>query len=807
MIISMKKQIWNCLNRTISIILLLSLLLSFTSCSNDVLNRNADRSVIAKDSPWYEGEIIDVKLALDPQRNIDNIFQSLAGVDNKYIVVYSDGAYKVNDWGQINKNSDYAIKQITIIDRLDKRNAKTVDLYSIIDSNDWPEAATYFDGILLLKCEAWDSSKNQSINRDYHIDLTTETIVETQDYEKNYEQQYWKSFYVGNYRIETFLYFGEGKAYCPLKVYSPDGSVINVDIKDSEKDLFEVPVILGLDDTTALIPVFSNTECLFFKLDLNTNNLLKVNEKEYEWLNLNQIQHSYNGRDGKVYFTTPKGVSKIDIENKTVEQVLDFNCCDVNRQYLSQLDIAECSDGEFLLCGQYNSSNMFTSKFVNNFAIVEFKIADKNPHIGKRILELYIPDGEVDAIISDAIIRFNNTNRECFIEISDRYNRQYYLDYSGICSLDDYDSAQMAANVQLSNDLAMALMNGEGPDILLNTSDLGQLNNDNYLVDLSAYTADLDSNKYFTNIINGTESDGKLYQLPVSFTIEGIQTDPKYAGKTGIGFTTEEYREFLYETLNGKDVIESGQVLYFVKLFNGMSDGFIVNGKVDLTSSDFADITEYVRDNVQQDSLSWDAITNENIEDFNFTTQGNRTAYYCNCPGISGYLVKRAQIKNGTAILGIPSSDGRGPMLGTDISVAVSKNAVNIDACVEFVKILLSDDVQNELVMSDKFVLNRDAFKKGCNAAIEYFNTEEGSQNLFDYAAGTYVTSHMKFTSEDIDNLENVILSCSKMDSADSAINAILIEEMPAYFLGQKDLDSVVVIIQDRVQKVLDERS
>jgi hypothetical protein len=29
---------------------------------------------------------------------------------------------------------------------------------------------------------------------------------------------------------------------------------------------------------------------------------------------------------------------------------------------------------------------------------------------------------------------------------------------------------------------------------------------------------------------------------------------------------------------------------------------------------------------------------------------------------------------------------------------------------------------------------------------------------------------------------------------------------MPAYFTGQKDLDAVVNIAQDRVQKVLDER-
>lgn len=34
----------------------------------------------------------------------------------------------------------------------------------------------------------------------------------------------------------------------------------------------------------------------------------------------------------------------------------------------------------------------------------------------------------------------------------------------------------------------------------------------------------------------------------------------------------------------------------------------------------------------------------------------------------------------------------------------------------------------------------------------------------------------------------------------------ILIEEMPAYFLGQKDLDSVIKIAENRIQKVLDER-
>jgi hypothetical protein len=44
------------------------------------------------------------------------------------------------------------------------------------------------------------------------------------------------------------------------------------------------------------------------------------------------------------------------------------------------------------------------------------------------------------------------------------------------------------------------------------------------------------------------------------------------------------------------------------------------------------------------------------------------------------------------------------------------------------------------------------------------------------------------------------------MDSVDATINLILVEEMPAYFSGQKELDQVVKIAQDRAQKVLAER-
>ena len=94
------------------------------------------------------------------------------------------------------------------------------------------------------------------------------------------------------------------------------------------------------------------------------------------------------------------------------------------------------------------------------------------------------------------------------------------------------------------------------------------------------------------------------------------------------------------------------------------------------------------------------------------------------------------------------------------------------------------------------FVLNRNAFRAAGDGAIKFCNNRDD-----DFSA-----NKVKLTKDDINNLERILLSCSNMINADSEINIILIEEMPAYFLGQKDLDTVIKITQDRAQKVLDER-
>lgn len=798
----------NSVNKLLSILLVVSISLSITSCAGNQPKEITPNSAetIPDDAPWYNSEVVEFDLGIDESRTLNNLSTNLIGADEEYACIYAEGEY-FEDWSTEPVASDFTIRKIVVYDRTTKQNSKTIDLWNILDDGDgYPEDVIYSNGTIIVKCSVWDPETNIYSDRDYYIDPDTETIVDYVDYEED-DLAYCGSYNVGDYRIETRTsYFLKPNEYAALKVFAPDGSETEVSFAAADSG---GPEILALDNTTALLIVSKGNKYEYYELNLLTYEITECDSKDYEWLELDQMINICSDAEGAVFYTTDDGISRIDLEKETDEQVLEYSWCGVNRQYLTNAEIAYGSDDSYVLCCQYESTDIFSSPFAKNFAIVELTKAEKNPHAGKTILELYSADGKIDPTISDAIIDYNNTSSDYYIEISDRYDVTDYMKYTGIKSKDDYDSEWLDANASLSDELAIDIINGEGPDIILNASNLGQLNSDNCLVDLYPYVSDLDENEYYTNIIEGAKTGDKLYQLPVSFTIEGIQTDPDYAGASGVGFTTEEYDEFLYDELNGTDVIESGQAMYFVKLFNGMSDVFIKDGKVNLKGPEYAELAEFVKDNVIEESKSWDADDFDPLEmspeEYNLGKNW-KTACYCNCPGISGYLVKRAQITNGTAILGIPSTDGRGPMFGASISVAVSAYAVNVDACVDFVQMLLSEDVQTALALSDKLVLNKDALRDVCSEAVEYFNTEQGSQYIFDYAQGTTVSIPPILSNDDVDSLEEVIESCSGMNTSDAAINIILAEEMPAYFLDQKDLDDVIEIIQDRAQTVLDER-
>ena len=757
----------------------IAVLLLFTSCSFANSTDNAGK--ISKDTPWFTSETYDIDLGLKKDRDIyyPNLF--LWGADEKYYIVCAEGSY-------VEENADLPTFEefftVKVIDRNTKQTVNTVNVKRDLDKNSGeyinPEASFYMDGKITVK--------TNSNERDY--DPATGNLLASRPLAN--EDAGWNSrfFKIGNYKIETAIAYDEGGLYhTNVVITSPDGKSSLVELNEPGNRIYS-SVVLALNNTTVLIPATSDKGNRYYELDLTTNKLTTGDEKNYSWFDPNELTEAFTGTNGEVYCRTLSGLAKVNVSAKKVEDVFTFNWCGINRGKVADLKFIECTEDTIIMFGQTRGDSEYES-IKKTCQIVEFTKAKKNPNAGKTVLELYAP--YVTNYIGEAIAKYNETNKKYFIEVVDRYKQTDIYSTLQLTNLDDTGIAMLNSDLNMSQALANDIISGNGPDILINTSNYGQLNNPDYLVDLTPYVKDLDPNKYYTNIIEGAKRNGVIYQLPVGFAIEGIYTDERQAGKSGVGFTLDEYKALVDGDLNGANILYYGQTMLFAKLFNSMDDKFIVNGKVDFSGPEFAALADYVKNNIPREGVPYGEFPREIQEAMQYATYSSGFQgynYYFN-----NYAVRNAQIKNPT-ILGIPSLDGRGPMYSSNCSVAISKEAVDVDACGEFVNILLSDEVQTYLAMNENFVLNRNASRITGEAAVKHFNTTV--RNGSDY--------YIELTNSDIDNVEKIILSCSRMRSDNSAISMILIEEMPAYFLGQKDLDAVIKIAQDRLQKVLDER-
>ena len=795
-----------------SAILVISLMLPVAACNKKKTNGKEKRSgqKITADTPWYNSKFIEVDTSVDKSRELDDFYQLLIGIDEKRIVVRTTGSYtlKATDDPESLYLPENNIDQLTVIDRTTNKTIQNIKMDFLKSYLDIDDGVTYSDGKIIYRyyTHKENTSMQDADNYTYTeviIDADTGDILDTHGYAPN-EAHFDNTYKLKDYKIDTKSVYDEGNGNSSYNLYvtSPAGNSNIVKLSDAETGINYISFIALKDASTAVIYVSTDTAWAFYEMNLKTLEIKPAASKDYEWIDTGLCANPFMDSEGNVYYRTDIGIYKLDFAAKETELFFNYSNCGVNRIRLSTLYLTDIKGNTITFTGHYESEHRYgQNKDVEEFEIVELTKADKNPHAGKTVLELYSANDRSEGLVGDAIIEFNETNPDYYIEVTDRYEPVEFLEYSTASSSDEYYMNQLNNSSRLSNQLAVDIMNGDGPDILMNSAVFSQLYSDNYLADLTPYVGSLDPSNYFTNIFDASGIDGKLYNIPVCYTINGIQTKSKAAGASGTGFTTSEYETFLNQTLNGNDVINYGQPYYFALLFNASRDKFIVNGKADFTGPEFAALAEFVKNNVYRQSkdlqdtqIADDIVTGEYVD---------LVAKHHYCFGAGYYLTTMVEYGNADAILGIPSPDGRGPTIGPYITVAVSAHAQNKDACGEFVKILMSDDIQTQFAMGDRFVTNREAFRKGAEAAVEYYNGS-GFYTYFE-GGGPHSQDRVYYSEKDINNLEKIIMSCSGIDTIDSQVSIILIEEMPAYFAGQKDLAAVARIAQDRAQKALDE--
>lgn len=806
----------NFVRKIMALGLISSMLMTFfTSCST-----SGSREKIDSDTPWYEVNKITIGDDVD-KSSFDYYYSDFICATEDTLFFNASGSYKFPedfDW-ETDNYLDYTYNAIDVydfagnqIDSIDVMQAyrdadlgdnTNIDSISKVGDEIYIDVSSYSDDWsvrTLYRAKLGLQTRELSSFEVVEDDEDTLQIVNEES------GSYERSFIVGDYTIKTFWLSvsGDTNASYIFLLTDSDGNSTKLDMREvfPGVEMFDIPTIIDMNDGTGLIICSGSGETSYYTIDTNNMSVVK-DDDDMSWLENYYYNISYVEGCGSV-IVNEDGINRIDFENKTLEPIFDFNNTNANRYDLNGLTPVLITEDKVVLSGySYAPSFDYSS---SDTCIYIFNRADNNPNSGKMILRI-AGLSDFNYSICDAICRYNDSSEDYFIQIDTRYSITKFYDYSDDSDT-SYEERVEQASLSLGNQLSIDLISGDGPDIIIDGAAYSQLNNEDYLLDLSEYVSGLDSDKYFTNIMDAARTGDSLYQLPITFAIQGITTNASNVDDGQIGFTYDQYVEFVDEICNGDDPIGYyGQVDMFIKGLELMPDLMMENGRVNYDNEAFTALAEYVRDHVN-DTIDVD-------DNFEYATTyddsyGSSDASYEYIVDMRTYINSIADSTTSKVLLGLPTFDGRGPVVSSYNSVAVASALSNDEekACLEFVSLLIGDDTQHMLGIEAGIPINCNSFMSVGEGFVDQHNRQltewyEGWTET-DFIQNGVNPNPIEYSS--IEDFETLILAASSWVTSDGAVNAIIREEIPAYFEGDKTLDQVVEVLQNRVQTLLDER-
>ena len=541
---------------------------------------------------------------------------------------------------------------------------------------------------------------------------------------------------------------------------------------------------------------------MFYEMNLKTGDLIE-SAKDYSWIQ-NELDKAKYIDDIGYVICDGEGLKKIDFEHKAKVEVFSFNSCNINRSEALNMQLLAMTDECVFLSALVTRSlqSVFSANEggENLFILTKEK---ENPNAGKTVLHATALSFYTYTIC-EAVSAFNESNADYYIKLDNDYSVIKKVN-SGELSFwdDDYQEKGDKLTAELSYQLAIDLMNGDGPDIVLDGAGMVYLNNSNYFLDLKK---DIKTDGLFENMIKASEYDGKLYQVPLGVTLTGIVVSKKDVAEDQYGFTFDQYKDLVAGPCNGADPISiyADQTEYFIRCLHNMKDSYMEKGKVSFDTPAFRAFAEYTKDNV-----SPEIIPGSEQYFLQAVENSKRTVRYevgLTMPTLVSYLPDSiTEIK----VMGLPSYDGRGPSMNVSSSVGISATTKEKKACLEFVDVLLSEEIQKSFGLYEEITpVRKTAYEASALEAIEKYNSAYKKYKS-QYTRDRLFDMRYPFCEVDkkaVSDYEQMLLSCSVISEDDTAISIIVREEMPAYFTGQKSLDDVIKIINDRAQTYVNER-
>lgn len=469
------------------------------------------------------------------------------------------------------------------------------------------------------------------------------------------------------------------------------------------------------------------------------------------------------------------------------ERIFSWMDCDVDNNNIGQ-SYAIADDA--VIYALESAYNMEAQQY--EFQFLTMKSVD--PATLPQKEELVLGCLYLDYDLRSMIVDFNRKNPDLRIKVRS---------YIELAADGSYEDAVQKLNTEI--------ISGVGPDLLIcDELPVSQYAGRNILVDLWPLIdsdKELSRDDLMTNLFDAMSMDGKLYQVVDTFSIRTAAVSSAIAqGRNS--WTLDEVLEAMEglqpdatmfsETLTKSDMLNQ---MVMANLSAFMDWG---TGQCSFDSEEFISLLKFVDTFPKEfdyENYDWQTAESE----FSRIKNGKQLMSASYIYSFDEVQVQAAMHGGDVTFIGYPSAEGKGSGFQIYGGLAITSHCTNVEGAWSFVRQILLEENQTKQYMYE-FPTNRHSFEAMAQKAMTptyYTDPETGEQVEQSHGGIGYGEDFMvelyAVKQEEYDAFMELYNNCTQVNSNDTSVLSLIMEEAQVFFDGQKSAEETASLIQNRV--------